>query len=173
MHNQPNPEVEAVFAATVTLFKNAGFQVSMGSNSVTDYGHSRYMYVNYNNALSWNIGLGAQIRVSDHCTGDRRILNGDESFIMVSNAEANLAQVFHKFNYFFKPCEYAIAEKEVSAMLTKTNVRTNELRADDVVVDTRTTKKGEVMHNVQRMTSWTVVSTKHIATGYVMPSRVK
>ena len=172
MTHTVNTQVEQVFATTVAMFEAAGFQVTMGSNSITDYGHSRYMYVNFNNALNWNLGLGAQVRVSDHSVGDGRML-GNESFIMIQNAAANMEQVFHKFNYFFNADQYEVNEKEMSAMIAKPNVRTADLRDTDVIVDTRTTKKGEVMHNVQRLNTWTIVTAKHIATGYAMPNQVK
>jgi hypothetical protein len=171
--NAANPQVEKVFEATVELFQNAGFQVSKGSNSITDYGHSRYIYVNCNGALTWNLGQGALIRISDHSTGDRRILSGDESFIMVNNADVDMQQVFHKFNYFFNPSQYSISEQPMSAMISKENVRGNELRATDVVVNSRTSKRGEVMYNVSRMNNWTIIRTTHIASGYAMANRTK
>lgn len=163
-----NEQVEEVFSKTVAMFEAAGFQVSIGSNSITEYGHSRYMYVNYNNALNWNIGQGAQIRVSDHCTGDRRILNGDESFIMTRNAEQHMTEVFHKFNAFFKSEEYATTELTKTAIQQVTNVAPDKLRADDVITETRVSKNGNNVYTVNRTYTFNIIQKKHITTGYTI-----
>jgi hypothetical protein len=163
-----NQKVEEVFSNTVAMFEAAGFQVSIGSNSITEYGHSRYMYVNYNNALNWNIGQGAKIRVSDHCTGDRRWLAGDEEFIMVHNAEKHTTEIFHKFNAFFKSEEYAVTELVKSAVQQVTNVAPDKLRADDVITETRVSKKGNNVYTVNRTYTFNIIEKKHIATGYTI-----
>lgn len=46
--------------------ENKGYKITQGSDSKTDFGHSVYFYVNYENKSSENNGLGLKVRVSDH-----------------------------------------------------------------------------------------------------------
>ena len=59
-------EVDDSYNKAVKDFEKAGFDVRESSDSKTDFGHSRYFYVNYKNRSSDNLGSGLKVRVSDH-----------------------------------------------------------------------------------------------------------
>ena len=80
-------KVDELYELATQKFESNGYEVTSGSNSETDYGHSRYFYVNQNNESKDNSGLGFQVRISDHSTGDRRILNGEQFIFDIGDVE--------------------------------------------------------------------------------------
>lgn len=59
-------EVDIAYNKAVKDFEKEGFDVIESSDSKTDFGHSRYFYVNYKDRSSDNLGSGLKVRVSDH-----------------------------------------------------------------------------------------------------------
>lgn len=97
----PKDYVDDLYQQAINLFKDNGYLVSNGSNSYTDYGHSKYFYVDVNETDD----LKAQIRVSDHQIGDRRLLNAREFLVFNEN---DIFKVFHRINAYFKPTDYSV-----------------------------------------------------------------
>jgi len=156
--------VDELYEIATRTFIGLGYDVTQGSNSQTDYGHSRYFYVNQNDEAKENSGLGFQVRVSDHSTGDRRILSG-EQFIF---DKIDVMVVFNRINYWFHPEEY----KNVVAVKTKVvkiEVGENDLRPSDTIISERVAKSGNKRYTIKRTYKNEGVIPTHIESGYKMP----
>ena len=156
--------VDELYEIATQKFESNGYEVTQGSNSQTDYGHSRYFYVNQYDEAKENSGLGFQVRVSDHSTGERRFLNG-EQFIF---DERDVMVVFHRINYWFHPEEY----KNVVAVKTKVvkiEVGENDLKPSDTIISERVAKSGNKRYMIERTYKNEGVIPTHIESGYKMP----
>ena len=159
-----NDEVDELYDIATRTFIGLGYDVTQGSNSKTDYGHSRYFYVNQDNKADVNSGLGFQVRVSDHSTGDRRILNG-EQFIFDNK---DVMDVFNRINYWFHPEEY----KNVVAVKTKVvqiEVGENDLQPSDEIISERVAKSGNKRYTIKRTYKNEGVVPTHKFSGYKLP----
>ena len=156
--------VDKLYELSTQKFEDNGYEVTSGSNSITDYGHSRYFYVNQNGKSQANSGLGFQVRVSDHSTGDRRILNG-EQFIF---NEKDIVKVFHKFNYWFNPEEYKNAVKGATKVVT-IEVGEKDLRPTDEIISERVAKTGSKRFQIKRTYKIEGIVPIHILSGYTLP----
>jgi len=157
-------KVDELYELATEKFENNGYEVNSGSNSKTDYGHSRYFYVNQNNESQENSGLGFQVRVSDHSTGDRRILNG-EQFIFDSD---DVIAVFNKINYWFHPEEY----KNVVAVKNKVvtiEVGEKDLLSSDEIISERVAKSGSRIFQIKRTYKNEGIVPTHIESGFKLP----
>lgn len=156
--------VDELFDIATRTFIGLGYDVTEGSNSKTDYGHSRYFYVNQDNKADVNSGLGFQVRVSDHSTGDRRILNG-EQFIFDNK---DVMEVFNRINYWFHPEEY----KNVVVVKTKVvqiEVGENDLQPSDEIISERVAKSGNKRYTIKRTYKNEGVVPTHKFSGYKLP----
>ncbi len=156
--------VDELFDIATRTFIGLGYDVTEGSNSKTDYGHSRYFYVNQDNKADVNSGLGFQVRVSDHSTGDRRILNG-EQFIFDNK---DVMEVFNRINYWFHPEEY----KNVVVVKTKVvqiEVGENDLQPSDEIISERVAKSGSKRYTIKRTYKNEGVVPTHKFSGYKLP----
>lgn len=156
--------VDELFDIATRTFIGLGYDVTEGSNSKTDYGHSRYFYVNQDNKANVNSGLGFQVRVSDHSTGDRRILNG-EQFIFDNK---DVMEVFNRINYWFHPEEY----KNVVVVKTKVvqiEVGENDLQPSDEIISERVAKSGSKRYTIKRTYKNEGVVPTHKFSGYKLP----
>ena len=159
-----NDEVDELYDIATRTFIGLGYDVTQGSNSKTDYGHSRYFYVNQDNKADVNSGLGFQVRVSDHSTGDRRILNG-EQFIFDNK---DVMVVFNRINYWFHPEEY----NNVVAVKTKVvqiEVGENDLQPSDEIISERVAKSGNKRYTIKRTYKNEGVVPTHKFSGYKLP----
>jgi hypothetical protein len=157
-------KVDELYELATQKFESNGYEVISGSNSKTDYGHSRYFYVNQNNESQENSGLGFQVRVSDHSTGDRRILNGEQFIFDIGDVEV----VFNKINYWFHPEEY----KNVVAVKNKVvtiEVGENDLLLSDEIISERVAKSGSKRFQIKRTYKNEGVMPTHIESGFKLP----
>lgn len=159
-----NYGVDELYDIATRTFIGLGYDVTQGSNSKTDYGHSRYFYVNQDNKADVNSGLGFQVRVSDHSTGDRRILNG-EQFIFDNK---DVMEVFNRINYWFHPEEY----KNVVVVKTKVvqiEVGENDLQPSDSIISERVAKSGSKRYTIKRTYKNEGVVPTHKFSGHKLP----
>lgn len=159
-----NYGVDELYDIARRTFIGLGYDVTQGSNSKTDYGHSRYFYVNQDNKADVNSGLGFQVRVSDHSTGDRRILNG-EQFIFDNK---DVMEVFNRINYWFHPEEY----KNVVVVKTKVvqiEVGENDLQPSDEIISERVAKSGNKRYTIKRTYKNEGVVPTHKFSGHKLP----
>lgn len=156
--------IDELYEIATQKFESNGYEVTQGSNSKTDYGHSRYFYVNQNDIAKENSGLGFQVRVSDHSTGDRRILNR-EQFIF---NESDIEVVYNRINYWFHPEEY----KNVVAVKNKVvqiEVGENDLQPSDSIISERVAKSGSKRYTIKRTYQNDGVVPTHIKSGFKLP----
>jgi hypothetical protein len=157
-------KVDKLYELATQKFEGNGYEVTSGSNSKTDYGHSRYFYVNQNNESQENSGLGFQVRVSDHSTGDRRILNGEQFIFDIGDVEV----VFNKINYWFHPEEY----KNVVAVKNKVvtiEVGEKDLLSSDEIISERVAKSGNRRFQIKRTYKNEGIVPTHIKSGFKLP----
>ena len=157
-------KVDELYELATQKFEGNGYEVNSGSNSITDYGHSRYFYVNQNNESQENLGLGFQVRVSDHSTGDRRILNR-EQFIFNEN---DVEVVFNRINYFFHPEEYKNIVM-VKNKVVEIEVGENDLQPTDSIISERIAKSGSKRYTIKRTYKNDGVVPTHIESGFKLP----
>ena len=111
-----------------------------------------------------NSGLGFQVRVSDHSTGDRRILNA-EQFIF---NESDIEVVYNRINYWFNPEEY----KNVVAVKNKVvqiEVGENDLQPSDSIISERVAKSGSKRYTIKRTNKNEGIVPTHIESGFKLP----
>jgi hypothetical protein len=157
-------KVDELYELATQKFESNGYEVTSGSNSKTDYGHSRYFYVNQNNESEKNSGLGFQVRVSDHSTGDRRILNGEQFIFDIGDVEV----VFNKINYWFHPEGY----KNVVAVKNKVvtiEVGEKDLLSNDEIISKRVAKSGSRRFQIKRTYKNEGIVPTHIKSGFKLP----
>lgn len=157
-------KVDELYELATQKFESNGYEVTSGSNSETDYGHSRYFYVNQNNESKDNSGLGFQVRISDHSTGDRRILNGEQFIFDIGDVE----MVFNKINYWFHPEEYknAIAVKNKVVTI---EVGEKDLLSTDEIISERMAKTGNMRFQIKRTYKNEGIVPTHIESGFKLP----
>jgi hypothetical protein len=128
-------EVDDSYIKAVKDFEKEGFDVRESSDSKTDFGHSRYFYVNYEDRSSDNLGSGLKVRVSDHSVTNQfrmseelHIIPSMYSFtvkIAIKEAKIRLMpELFEKENSI----EYIPYEKEV---------RQSNLKDTDIILSER------------------------------------
>jgi hypothetical protein len=145
-------KVDKTYFEVFDIFKAKKLNVSKGSDSVTDYGHSRYMYINDPKVpINDNNGLGLKVRVSDHSVlNTGRVVN--ETHI---RAGSDYSLTVKQLEYYFKPSLFT--EKEtVKKVVTKIEVPQNQLRDMDKVISSRPSKKDpdKLIYTVERTTEY-------------------
>lgn len=94
--------VDILFQEAIEFFSNHGFDIAMGGNSHSEYGHSRYMYINKNGYFSNDLGLGLKVRVSNHSVESATRMSTE---VLIYNA-ADIVFNYHNINYRLNKSEY-------------------------------------------------------------------
>ena len=167
MNIRKEDDIDHLYQLAVDYFTQHSYEVSNGSNSNTDFGHSRYFYVNQNGESKEHSGLGFQIRVSDHSVLSNRRINEFQIY-----NKADIESVFHTLNFYFHPEEYS--QKDIIVKKTvEIEVGENELRGSDIVLSERVAKSGRKRFQVKRTYNNEAIVATHSKSGYKMPIRMK
>lgn len=167
MNIRKEDDIDHLYQLAVDYFTQRGYEVNNGSNSNTDFGHSRYFYVNQNGESKEHSGLGFQIRVSDHSVLSNRRINEFQIY-----NKADIESVFHTLNFYFHPEEYL--QKDIIVKKTvEIEVGEHELRGSDIVLSERVAKSGRKRFQVKRTYNNEAIVTTHSKSGFKMPIRMK
>ena len=128
-------EVDIAYNKAVKDFEKEGFDVIESSDSKTDFGHSRYFYVNYKDRSSDNLGSGLKVRVSDHGVTNQfrmaeelHIIPSMYSFtVKLAIIDAKIKLMNELFN----------REKGVNLIPYEKEVRQSNLKDTDIIISER------------------------------------
>ena len=144
-------EVDSLFFEVKEKLESDGYEILMGSDSKTDFGHSRYMYVNYHNKSDDNFGSGLKIRVSDHSV-ENKYRMFDEIHFRTNDKDGYMNnRSFFKIDLFFKP-ELFKKESKKEFYNEELVVGGNEYNpeTDLIIDDLGISKRGKQKYLVER-----------------------
>ena len=127
--------VDVAYNKAVKDFENEGFDVRESSDSKTDFGHSRYFYVNYKDRSFDNLGSGLKVRVSDHSVTNQfrmsdelHIIPNMYSFTLkLAIIDAKIKLMHELFN----------REKGINLIPYEKEVRQSNLKDTDIIISER------------------------------------
>jgi hypothetical protein len=169
-------EVDIAYNEALKDFKKEGFDVRESSDSKTNFGHSRYFYVNYKNRSSDNLGSGLKVRISDHAVTNQFRMSEELHIIPIMysftvNLAINEAKIILMPELFKKEnsIEYIPYEKEV---------RQSNLKETDVILSERfgsgkRVPVTEKVYTVKRLREQPIVNILNKETGKIIKSYKK
>lgn len=143
-------DVDKDYYKAKQMFEKNGYVVSVGGDSHTDFGHSRYMYVNDPNNLSNdNLGNGLKVRISDHSVENTYRIK-EEIHVEAGN-EKSLIRASKQIDYYFKSNLFK-KEDFLYNETSRLNVPTKALLKTDKIISTRISKKsGNETNEIERI----------------------
>lgn len=154
--------VEQLFEYAMSVFKESGYDVSRGSCSMTDYGHSCYFYVNEPDG---NYQDRRKIRVSDHSVSSKARLDSEYFIFTKTGIENALRQVdwyFHSSDPNYFTMSDSVAKNTNIFEIKNVNNKT------DKILSVRKTKKGQDIYLIERATTTPTKVYTHVKTGKVL-----
>jgi DNA polymerase III sliding clamp (beta) subunit (PCNA family) len=128
-------DVDIAYAKAVKDFEKEGFDVIESSDSKTDFGHSKYFYVNYKDRSSDNLGSGIKVRVSDHgVTNKFRML--EELHIIPEMYSFTVKIAITDAKILLMP-ELFKKENDIKNIPYEKEVRQSKLKDTDIIISER------------------------------------
>ena len=157
-------EVDNLYNNLIEYFENLGYTILLGSDSKTDYGHSKYFYINYNNKSSENNGNGLKVRVSDHEVTNRYRMNEEIHFRTdTRNDFLYNRAIFIIENYFRPELFKKVTEKEAYTQELVVGGNEYNPNTDKIIENLGKSKSGK--------DSYKVIRTKYKLVDYYTDSR--
>jgi hypothetical protein len=144
-------EVDSLYKDLIHDLESKGYNILNGSDSKTDFGHSKYFYVNYQNKSSENYGNGLKVRVSDHTVMNRdRMLNEIHFRTKDLNNYMNDRSMFIIDKYFKPELFKKITEKENYTEELRVGGNEYNPETDTIIENLGKSKRGNDSYKVLR-----------------------
>lgn len=140
--------VDKAYKEAIELFEANEYDIHLGSNSKTSWGHSRYFYVNYKGKSGENFGNGIKIRVSDHSVENFIRMQTE---ILVNAYSPNLNEALSDVDFILKRENFEIIE-EPFEYYQELTVGGKEYKpeTDEVIEDVTRPNKQNKVYRVKR-----------------------
>jgi hypothetical protein len=106
--NQAQSDLDTKYKLLIETFRSKGYDITEGDNSKTNFGHSRYFYVNFENRLADNFGKGLKARVSDHSVSNTHRLLNEFHFGNSKNINSLEKENVARIEYSLRPEKFTI-----------------------------------------------------------------
>jgi hypothetical protein len=132
--NQAQSDLDAKYKLLIETFRSKGYDITEGDNSKTNFGHSRYFYVNFENRLSDNFDKGLKARVSDHSVGNTYRLLNEFHFGNSKNINSLEKENVAIIEYYLRPEKFTIVPHKTE-WEEEYVVGGNEVKPTDVIIE--------------------------------------